>query len=171
MSKTFLIDRFSEPLSDEEAEKYFGHFVSFDENDNLVEPSCKHLLEFEFVAKNLFGSFFKDKMDLIEIKLEETLDNYLKEKSWIKDSLRTDEFLMYLENTKKITEKQIRSVKANELDFFVMIACRELFFPSFEIPGISITPCDDNVFLVSYENELLAQELKNLVHEFGLYDR
>ena len=95
MSKTFLIDRFSEPLTEEEAEKYFGHFVSFDENDELIEPSSEHLLEFESIIKKLFGSFFKDKMDLLEITLDQTLGNHLEEKSWIKDSLRSTEFNEY----------------------------------------------------------------------------
>ena len=171
MSKTFLIDRFSEPLTEEEAEKYFGHFVSFDENDELIEPSSEHLLEFESIIKKLFGSFFKDKMDLLEITLDQTLGNHLEEKSWIKDSLRSTEFNEYKEYAKNKTEKRIRDVNSNDLEFFVMIACRELFFPSFELPGITITPCDDNVFLVSYDNELLAQELKGLVHELGLYQR
>lgn len=171
MLNTFLIDRFSEPLTNAEASEYFSCFISFDQSDHLIEPKCELLLDFETKILKLFMSFFLNRLPILEVKLEATLSHYLKEKKWIKNALRSQEFVLYKKCAERYTEKNVHHLDAEALSLFVVIGCRDLFFPTFIISGMSIKACDDNVFLVTYENELLAQELKNLVKDLGLHIR
>ena len=171
LPNTFLIDRFSQLLSNEGAAEYFASFVRFDKNDNLVASKGELLLEFEAIILKLFRCYFIKRLPVLEVNFEETLSCYLKKKPWIKSSLRSKEFVQYKKYAQRYDARKVLHLDTEALSFFVVISCRELFFPTFTIPGLSIKPCDDNVFLVTYEDELLAQELKNLANDAGLYIR
>lgn len=171
MNSPYLIDRFPEPLSNEEAQVYFSHFVRFDKDGELLHKESSHHLEHEKVVLSLLFNYFSDYLAELKIFLEKTLSDYLKDKPWLKEALLCDEYDLYMKMSQSRKETVIEKPTVEELELLIKISCREVFFPKFKLDGISIEPHDDGVLVVFFDNELMSQHLISKSKEIGLYIR
>ncbi len=171
MSEDFLVDVFPAPLDNEQAQFYFGNFITINDDGEPDNQASLRLFLFEEKYIKFFLLLFGGRLDELSITLKDSVAKELESKPWAKERFSNKEVTMLKDLGDKFRETRIHNISESDLVLFVKISCRELFFPEFSFSGVSIKACDENVFLVAGDDCEQISTIKDVAKGIELYIR